>query len=360
LNTCGRFRRLRPGRWDKESFPTAAKEPRRVYDTTEHIQIWLLIAFLLQIASSAALDSTQLRSRIYHLTGRKPGLLSSGSGRTFRSTFWPIWGVWIVNSFIRDFSRRPATPVQHHWLLWQKIAVAALYAALLLFMTVDFRSEMRFRALGTFRLSRGKLFQAVAKLSKKSSFFGLQDAPLFVIPDVEFATVASRASRGVVLPLGLLDQLSREEIKALAARQLCVQSRKFYFPANWILLCCNVIIAAFMAVVALRPDFGTPVICGLCVALMAVELFAIDRFSSRMLFEADLRAIRLCDNAETFFSALGGFSRLTGAPLNEQDLRKLGKTVSISRQRIYELLATDDAKPEDRFPTAGSYMDTGL
>jgi hypothetical protein len=331
-----------------------------VYDTTERIQIWLLIVFLLQIASSAVLDSTQLRSRIYHLTGRKPGLLSMGSGRTFRSTFWPFWGIWLVNSFIREFSRRPAAHAQFHWLLWQKIAVGAIYAALLLFMAVDFRSEMRLRALGTFRLSRGKLFQAVGILSKKSKFFGLQGAPLFVIPDANFDTLATRASRGVVLPLGLLDQLSRSEIKALVARQICVQSRKFYFPVTWILLCCDVVMAAFMAAVALWPRLGTPIICALCAAIIAIELVAIERCSPRMLFESDLRAIRLCDNPETFFSAVGGFSRFTGAPLNEQELQKLGKAASISHQRISELLAAKDTKAEDRFPTSGSYMDTGL
>jgi len=54
---CARFRRLR-GNAGIESFLYAAKEPGRVYDTTERIQIWLLIVFLLQIASSAVLDST--------------------------------------------------------------------------------------------------------------------------------------------------------------------------------------------------------------------------------------------------------------------------------------------------------------
>jgi hypothetical protein len=79
-----------------------------------------------------------------------------------------------------------------------------------------------------------------------------------------------------------------------------------------------------------------------------------------MFFQADLRAIQLTGDAKAFFSALGGLSRFTGIPPSEPMLLKIGRATGISPERIKELLAEHEAKAEDRYPTTGSYMDTGL
>jgi hypothetical protein len=41
-------------------------------------------------------------------------------------------------------------------------------------------------------------------------------------------------------------------------------------------------------------------------------------------------------------------------------LLKIGRATAVSPERIKELLAEHETKAEDRYPTAGSYMDTGL
>jgi len=149
--------------------------------------------------------------------------------------------------------------------------------------------------------------------------------------------MATRASRGVVLPLGLLDQLSRSEIKALVARQIVYSNESFTSPSH----------GSCFAAMSLWPPlwrllrFGPPrhpIICALCAAIMAIELVAIERCSPRMLFESDLRAIRLCDNQRRSSQPLAVLP-IHRAPLNEQELQKLGKAASISHQRISELLA---------------------
>jgi hypothetical protein len=98
----------------------------------------------------------------------------------------------------------------------------------------------------------------------------------------------------------------------------------------------------------------------LYLSLLAVELFALSRSLPRMLFQTDLRAIQLTGDAEAFFSALGGLSRFTGVPPSEPMLLRIGRATGISPERIKELLAEHETKPEDCYPTTGSYMDTGL
>ena len=95
-------------------------------------------------------------------------------------------------------------------------------------------------------------------------------------------------------------------------------------------------------------------------SLLAAELFTFGRFVPRILLNADLCAIRLTGDPDTFFSALGGLSRFTGVPLPEQVLREIGRETSVSSARIAELTGETIPKPGDRYPTSGSYMDTGL
>jgi hypothetical protein len=168
--------------------------------------------------------------------------------------------------------------------------------------------------------------------------------------------MCARAGSGVVLPFELLELLNRHEIDSLALRQLCAQSKKFYFTSFWILLACNVAVVSAVQWIRVAPPSSFLIF----LSLLAAEFFALDRYLPHMRFQADLRAIQLTGDAESFFSALGGLSRFTGVPLQESMLQKIGRATGVSPDRIPTLLAPRETKPEDRYPTTGSYMDTGL
>jgi hypothetical protein len=237
-----------------------------------------------------------------------------------------------------------------------KIGIVAIFGFVLLFLAAAIRFHMRLRALGDFQLSRGNLLVTVRKLSKNSKFLGIQDAPLFVIPNSDFAKMSARMGSGVVLPLSLLDSLTRREIDALAARQLCVQSRQFYFPIFWILLACNVAVVVVVQAVEVAPLYAFL----LYLSVLVLEFLILRRKLPQMFFQADLRAIHLTGDAEAFFSGLGGLSRFMGVPADKSVLWEIGRQVSVSPDRIEMLLAEHDTKAEDRYPTTGSYIETGL
>jgi hypothetical protein len=68
----------------------------------------------------------------------------------------------------------------------------------------------------------------------------------------------------------------------------------------------------------------------------------------------------LTGDAEACFSALSGLSRFTGVPPSQPMLLEIGCATSVSPERIKKLLIDHETKPEDLYPTAGSYMETGL
>src|ERR1035438_1846455 len=92
--------------------------------------------------------------------------------------------------------------------------------------------------------------------SSQSKYFGLDGAPLYVIHDLNFAKMCARAGSGVVLPFELLDLLNRREIDSLALRQLCAQSKKFYFTSFWILLACNVAVVSAVQWIRVAPLYS--------------------------------------------------------------------------------------------------------
>jgi hypothetical protein len=320
-----------------------------MHDAIERFQIGLLIAFLLTASTMFFLDRAQLKRR------RTIGPII-WIGPAVAASYYLWWAAFIVLSLVRDVVDHPAAHTHAPISLAEKIAIAAIFGFVLLFLAAAIRFKMRLRVLGNFQLSRGKLLVAVRKLSKNSKFLGIQDAPLFVIPDLDFAEMSARMGSGVVLPLSLLDSLTRREIDALAARQLCVQSKQFYFPIFWILLACNVAVVAVVQGLEIPPLYAFL----LYLSLLVLEFLALSRKLPQMFFRADLRAIHLTGNAEAFFSGLGSLSRFTGVPADKATLWEIGRKVSVSPDRIETLLAEHDTKAEDRYPTSGSYMETGL
>jgi hypothetical protein len=311
---------------------------------------------LLQLSGMILLDHVQLKSRQTSLLGNACKVQIAWPGPGAISCFYVFWLAYILLSFARDVVGH-AGPHLHalsssSW----EIALGTWEAGFLLAILAAIRFRRRARVLGEFRVLRGILKATVKDFSQKSKFFGLLDAPLFVIPDADFVEVCARMGSGIAIPLRLLDSLSRREIDALAARQLCVQSRKFYFPLLWILLACNVV------VVFIVQWFQGALLYAflLYLSLLTLEFFALSRSLPRIFFQTDLQAIQLTGDAEAFFSAIGALSRFSGAPLQEPTLREIGRQTAVSPDRIKILVAEHETKAEDRYPTSGSYFDTGF
>ncbi len=134
--------------------------------------------------------------------------------------------------------------------------------------------------------------------------------------------------------------MSQSEIDALAARQLCRQSKRYYSPPSRTLLACDVFAACLLEWLGMGP------------AALSVYL-------PRALAEADRRAVDLTGDVEAFVSAIAGLARFSGAHLPEASLRETAARSGIPADRVRALAAERIAPAEDRYPTTGSYIATG-
>jgi hypothetical protein len=329
-----------------------------MHDVIEQLPEELAIVVVLQFVIALFLDRAQLKRRQKNLLGKTEFDPIIWPGRATISCFWLLYFGWFSIRTVYDFSGRRTNqvlPTESSKLFW-KIVLAAICIAFPLIFAAWARFASRMRALHEYRIRRGQFFNAVNKLSKRSRLFRFPDIPVYVLPDQDFGMLCARMGGGVLTPLRLLNQLTRKEIDVLAARQLYIQSGEFYVPALLILLVCNIALVSLGQSLQISPLYAFL----LYLSLLTVELFALSRSFPRMFLRTDLRAIRLTGNAEAFFSALGGLSRFTGVPPQEPMLLKIGRKTGVSPERIKELLAEHETKPEDRYPTTGSYMDTGL
>jgi Zn-dependent protease with chaperone function len=324
--------------------------------THEQIGEGFLFVIVLQLFGLIFLEYARQKFRIASILGKTDGVIGVWPRGASDLSFGIFWVMWMSASFFRDIVSVRDAHIHAPMSLSVKVAIAAMDAAMVLLLAFAIGFRLRMRGLGNFRVSRGKLYAAVSKLSKRSKYLGLEGAPLYVIPDPDFARMCARTSSGVVLPRGLLDILTRSEIDALAARQLCGQSPRSYFRGYWILLGCNAVMVALVQWLNATPLYALLIY----LSLLTTEFYALNRLLPNVFFRADLRAIQLTGNAESLFSALGGLSRLTGDPPQEHTLQKIGRETEVSPERIKELLVKHETKPEDRYPTTGSYMDTGL
>jgi hypothetical protein len=179
---------------------------------------------------------------------------------------------------------------------------------------------------------------------------------VYLVMNPSFAQPYARLEMVVVLPFGLLNLLGRREIDSLVAQQLCLQSKQFYDPVFWMLFGCDVV-----AVTSLGLLHTGPLASGLLLLLLlAAELSLLVHYLPRMLLRADLRAIRLAGDAEAFFSATGGLSHFTGVPLREATLAEIGLVAGVSPDRVSALIAVRSSPAMDRYPTSGSYLETGF
>lgn len=143
---------------------------------------------------------------------------------------------------------------------------------------------------------------------------------------------------------------------ALVARQLYRQSKHYYYPAFWTLLACNAAAAALA-------EWLTPSWTARWVALLlllAAQLAVLARYLPRALARADFRAVELTGDPEAFVSSMASLARFSGIPTDEAAIREIARRSGVSPERIPLLLAERAVPAEERYPTTGAYMVTGL
>ena len=160
----------------------------------------------------------------------------------------------------------------------------------------------------------------------------------------------------MLVPRQLLDSMSRREIDALVARQLFRQSKQYYRPPFWTLLACDVVAVCLAEWLVVSPAMRWVAF----LSLLAAQFAALAIYLPRALLQADFRAMELTGDPEAFLSALAGLSRFSGVPVGEALLQEIVRRSGVSSDRIPALLAERSAPAEERYPTSGSYLTTGL
>ncbi|MFZ1086935.1 MAG: hypothetical protein WAN35_18375, partial [Terracidiphilus sp.] len=252
-----------------------------------------LLVMVLQFYGIIILDCAQQKGRILSRLGRTAGFSSIWPGKDGRSSTSILCSVWITADLFRHIVFHHDAHSNPPLSLSEKVAIAALCTVMFIFLVFAIRFQLSLRGLNDFRVSRGRLYNAISKLAKRSGFFRLEEAPLYVIPVTEYSKICVRVRNGVALPRQFLDYLTREEINALAARQLCLESLRPYFRSFWILLGCNVVVVSIGQWLQLTPLLAFLIY----LTLLAGEMVAFIRYSPAILLQADLSAIKLTGNA---------------------------------------------------------------
>jgi len=322
----------------------------------EQLRHGAVIVFTLHVSTMIFIDRVQLQNRRRCLIGDSVGTPIYWRGPASERSFYLLWSSWILLDVVGLAAPRSIVSSRVPAPYWQWFALGAWAILVLWIVTVDFRFRRRMRFLKDFQVSRGRLVDAVDGLALRTGAFALGTPPLFIIPDRDFEKGCARLGVGAALPLELLDMLSRQEVKALIARQLCQQAGSFYYAAFWALF-----VVDASGVVAVRMlQFGTLASGAAFILLAAAEFLLLGRFLPQMLMNADIQSIRLTGDPEAFFSGVGGLSRHTGAPIQEASLMEVARRSEIPPERLTTLLAERVSPAEDRFPTSGPYLETGL
>jgi hypothetical protein len=313
--------------------------------------------FFLQWVLMATLDRAELKARMASLLGNatRPPLLWIGPGesRLFRVLYPP----WLVVYFIHTAIEHPATGQRPKSPMLAAFVMLAIVVSVIGILIAIGRWHSGRISLAEYSVSRGKLLSAVRRLAGKARFFLQTSTPLFVLPEENFASLCLRMRAGVIIPRRLLDELSRAEIDSIGAGQLALQSPRVYSIVFWPALAVNGAVA--WAAYVLHLD-GLAIIAFM-LSVAAIELLALRLLIPWLILRAALYSIELAGDAEAFFSAIGYLERFGGTPLSKSMLEEIGRRNQIPRDRIAALLAGHAVPLEvDRYPTSGSYLDTGL
>ena len=321
----------------------------------DRLQEALLIVFALYLPAMAFVDRAQWRSRLVELLGNAKGI----------PVLWripiddPIASILyfsLVPLYCADaVLRSPATHAHVPWQLWQGGVLAIIATVVWVPMGVGMTRGRRWQGRAeALRLSRGALMLRIRRMANKTGIF--RRLGIYVLPDMRLAWDCAYSYRVVLVPRQLLDSMSRREIDALAAWQLCRQSKQYYAPPSWTLLACDAVAVCMLDWLKVSPATRWIIL----LAVLAAQFAALAIYLPHALAEADRRAVDLTGDPEAFVSAMAGLSRFSYAPMREAWLQKIAARSGVAADRIPALLAERIAPAEDRYPTSGPYVTTGL
>jgi hypothetical protein len=317
--------------------------------------------FLMQWIAMLVLDRVELQVRMRGLGGepaRAPILWFGPGSALILARLYVVWlMIQLVQVFFGHRGAGPGPTRTEGQILGSLLLflVGLVGATALLVATNEWRR--RKISLADYSVSRGQLHTSFRRLASRAGFLFSESSPLYVLPEEDFPRLCRHLRWGVIVPRRLLDELSRREIDSIAAFQLAFQSRRFYNQSSWYLLAANC--GAAGAAWLLR--LGSLSTGLLLLTMLAAEILAIHYLAPAMIVRAYVYAIELAGDPEAFFAAQGALERSGGAPMPKKRLQELGRRARLSPDRIAALLASrPEAEPQDRYPTTGSYMETGL
>jgi hypothetical protein len=275
----------------------------------------------------------------------------------FALSFFPLYWVMLIAQLTNAFSRHPSKVQPAGSPILQGVFLGALILAVAAFIAAIITQARGLKSLNDYGVFRGSMRIDTQSLAKKARFIFPGNMPLYVLPGEDYRTLCRHAFAGVAIPRQMLDQLSRAEATSLVARQLAFQSPHVHFPVFAFTTVCNCI-AISSAWAGHYNGLATSLLfASLAVAELTALHFALPSLNLR----AELYSIQLAGDAEAFFSAQGCLNRFGGAPLSDSIIQKLASKSGIAPDCIVALMRVHPTPPpEDRYPTTGSYLDTGL
>jgi len=199
-----------------------------------------------------------------------------------------------------------------------------------------------------FEVSRGMLLDAA-----RSRF---RTRPrIYVLPDGFTAWAGLRP--GILLRRRYLDWMSRSEIEALIARGLSGRAAGRRLAAT-----CGAAALCALVVVGFIEYFkvGTQGRWLALAMMVAAEVVALGCWLPSWWRAADLEAVRRTGQPEVFVSAIAEAARLNGSAPDMARIEAIAHHTGISRERLREVAELRLRPAEDRYPTAGDYVATGL
>jgi Zn-dependent protease with chaperone function len=312
------------------------------------LQEGLLMVFVLYVAALVFVERAQFEAPSADPSGKDkaiPVLWKIGARDLASGLLWfLLMGLTLLKEIV-------LAPVAGAHAAFEVIALLALLVAV-----GAIRSGAQPDNLRAVLLSRGALLNGITGVARKAGCFESAEPSVYVLEEMSQALPSAPPTAAVVAPRQLLDTMSRREINALAAWQLCRQSKQCHARPLRRLLVWDAV-----AVCLLECLVPSPVIrCATLLPLLAVQIAALAKYLPHARLEADLRAAKLTGDAEVFLSAVAGLFRFRGVPIPEASARPIARRSGIPSGRIPEILVERIAPVEDRYPTTGSYIETGL
>lgn len=319
----------------------------------------LAYVLILQWVAMLSLDRMTLRVRAASLLGNSKTVPRFWYGPGCAGTFYGLYWLWMFAYFAADITR-PQT-IHRSRLSSDSSAIAVVAVLLVAFgfnLFLGFQTRAAAASLETYRVYRGKLADAARSVVSRCGRRLLPfDVALYVLPKENFADLCNSVRWGVALPFEFLDELSRKEINSIVAGQVSRQSQHVYAPVYWAALLLNGVSAYLVYAFHL----GLAEAGILLVALASIELISIRLYSPFMQFRAELYSIELGGSPEAYFSARGWLNSIGGEPLRPEMLRRIAAKSNLSEAEMSALLSKQQISEEkDRYPTSGSYLETGL